>query len=98
MSFLPCRAMGESPAVRCCQLLSGFSDFLLLGLLAREVLEALADDVAIQRVQLHQEGFAAGLLGGDEGRAAATKEVEDMLAAARGVLDGTGGQLDGLFR
>src|SRR5581483_4128320 len=38
-----------------------------LGLLAREVLEALHDHVAVQGIDFHQEGLAARLLGGDQG-------------------------------
>src|SRR5207249_11961414 len=63
--------------------LSGCSPF---GFVTRELLVALDDHVAVQRVQLHQEGPPAALLGGDQRRAAAAEEVQRVLALARGVF------------
>src|SRR5438874_12790953 len=57
-----------------------------LGLLAGEVRPSLEDHIAVERVQLHDKGAAAGLLGGDQGRAAAAKQIQDILARLRGVL------------
>jgi hypothetical protein len=52
---------------------------------AREFLEALDDDIAIKRVELHEECPTARLLGRNQGRAATAKEVEDILALARSI-------------
>ena len=67
------------------------------GLAAGELLPALDDDVAIQGVEFHQEGVAFVLLGGDQGRAAAAKQVEDVFPRPGGILQGPRGQLDRLF-
>ena len=41
-------------------------------------LGAFDDDVAIEGIEFHQESVAMVLLGGDQGRAAAPKEVQDV--------------------
>lgn len=47
---------------------------------------ALDDGVAVERVEFHEEGAPAGPLGGEQGRAAAGEEGEDVLPLARGVM------------
>ena len=54
----------------------------MLCLLSRELFVPLDNHVAIQRIKFHQECPAAGLLGGDEGRAAASEKVEDVFAGS----------------
>src|SRR5262249_44124529 len=49
-------------------------------LLARVALEALPDDVTVQRVQLHHERLAAELFAGDQGRATAAEQIEHALS------------------
>src|SRR5713226_9759472 len=71
---------------------------LPLGFATRKVLPALDDHVAVGGIQFHQEGPAAGLFGGNQRRTAATKEVENILAWARRVLDCPHGQLHRLLR
>ena len=68
-----------------------------VGLGAGELFKALDDHVAIQGIDLHQQGTPRRLLGRDERRAAAAKEVQDILTGQRGVLDGAGRQLHGFF-
>jgi hypothetical protein len=55
------------------------------------------NDVAIKRVQFHQEPFASGLLRSDQRAAAAAEQVEHVFAAAGGVLDGPDRQRGGLL-
>ncbi len=58
----------------------GIGPPLELWLLACKIRPALHDHVAVRRVQFHQEGVAAGLLGGDQSGAAAAEEVQDVFA------------------
>ncbi len=55
------------------------------------------DDVAVGRVELHQERLPPGVLAGHERRARAAEEVEDVLATAGGVLDRPRGEFDRLL-
>src|SRR5947209_1198009 len=71
---------------------------LPLGFATRKVLPALDDHVAVGGIQFHQEGPATGLFGSNQRRAAAAKEVENILPWARGVLDCPHGQLHRLLR
>src|SRR5215468_9093286 len=59
---------------------------------AAELLEALHDHVAIQRVQLHQVCFASVLLGGDQSRATSSEQVQDVFAGLGRIFHSTGGQ------
>src|SRR6185436_1124756 len=54
--------------------------------------------IDIEGVQLHPGGLAAGLLGGDQGGAAAEKTVEDETAALRAIEDRIGDQRDRFHR
>src|SRR5947209_7223357 len=63
---------------------TGFAPSLLTG----ELLPPGHDHIAVKRVELHEEGAPSCLLGGDQGRAAAAKEVQDVLPRARGVRHG----------
>jgi hypothetical protein len=49
----------------------------------QELLPALHDDVAVERVEFHQERAAAELLGGDEREAGADEGIEDDVAGLR---------------
>ena len=51
-----------------------------LGLLAGELFVALHDHVTVERVEFHQERFAARLLRGNQRAAAAAEEVQHVLA------------------
>src|SRR5262249_55282114 len=64
-----------------------------LSMAAGELFPALHDDVGVKRIDFHQKGAPSGLLGGDQGRAAATEKIEHVFATARRVLDGAHGQL-----
>jgi hypothetical protein len=75
IAFLPAtychRSLLSEPA-------GGFSRSLpaqALGLPARELLPALDDHVTVRCVEFHQVRPASGLFGGDQGRAAAAKQV-----------------------
>src|SRR5216684_1068709 len=68
-----------------------------LGLLTGEVLPALDDYVAIQRVQLHQKGTAPCHLSGDEGGAAAAEEVQHVLSTPRREVHGPDCELHWFF-
>src|SRR5829696_7889108 len=65
-------------------------------LLARELLEALDDLIAINRVELNEACSPAGLFGRNEGRSRSTKGVEHRLASFRTVPNGVGHESDRL--
>ncbi len=52
----------------------------------REALEAVCNDIAVKRVEFHQERIATTLLGTDHRRATTAEEVEDVLTLHRRVL------------
>ena len=70
---------------------------MTLSFLAGEFLEPTHDHVAVQRVDLHQEGPSPGLLGGDQRAAGSAEEIEDVLARSAAVLNRADGQLHGLL-
>ena len=70
---------------------------LAFGFLSRKLLESPHNDIAIKRIDLHEQSAASRLLGGDERGAAAAEQVQHILAATRGILQGVSGQLYRLF-
>ena len=50
------------------------------GLVTREPLVPINDDVTVKRVEFHQERIATTLLGTDHRRATTTKEIKHVLA------------------
>ena len=50
--------------------------------LAREVLPPGDDYVAVGEIKLHEEGFAACLLGPDQRRSAAPEQIQNILAGS----------------
>src|SRR4051812_43515463 len=87
--------MAPSPEVARC-LVTGLST-APLGFLAGKGLEAGPDHVAVQGVQLHEEGRPTRLLGGDQRAATAAEQVEDVLAGLARVLHRPCRQLDGFL-
>src|SRR5215475_12034515 len=60
----------------------------LLGVVLGVVFPAADDAIAIQRVVFTNVGPAPGLVAGDQGRAAAAKQIQYDSASWAGVLDG----------
>src|SRR5687768_11301175 len=60
------------------------------GLLARELLEALDDLIAIDSVEFDEACSAAGLFGRNEGCSRSAKGIEHRLASFRTVPNGVG--------
>ena len=56
--------------------------------MAGELLPPGYDNVAVKRIHLYQECGAAGLLGGDQGRAAAAEQVQHVVAGLGGIGQG----------
>jgi hypothetical protein len=74
----------------------GLAGIGVVGGLPGEVLPALHDDVAVDRVHFHEAGVPAEALGGDQGAAAAAEGVEDLVAAGAAVLEHVRDEGDGL--
>src|SRR5262249_54955564 len=65
---------------------SGGASAQALRLLTRELLPALHDDIAVERVDFHQVGSPPGLLCRNQGRAAAAEQIQDVFAGTRRIL------------
>src|SRR5688572_3598268 len=67
------------------------------GLLARQVLPALDDDVAVARLDLEPDARSAELLGSDQRRAGAKERIEHDIVRPAVVADRPGHRLDRLL-